>query len=407
MSPDPALNDDAQAADGANEPAPVLAASAPVLAASAPVLAAPAPALAAPAPARPVAASKPFSIPSLDGLRAVSFLIVFVAHAGLDGIVPGGFGVTVFFFLSGFLITTLMRVEERKTGAVSIPGFYLRRVFRILPPFYLTLLAATALALVGFTPGRPEGAPMRALLFHYGNYWFTYHGSLGVPAGTPVYWSLAVEEHFYLLFPCVYLATRRLGLDGRRQGLLFLGVCALIMCWRLLLVLALNAPTDRTYLASDTRFDSILFGCALAVVANPAIDPPRGSERLWKRILLPGGVALLLFTFLYRAPWFRESMRYTLQGIGLMPIFISAIRFPQFGPFRLLNQRGIAFLGVLSYSLYLGHHVALYTTRFQLPHLHPVLQGLVALAASLVFALAMYRWVERPFARLRRRFSVA
>ena len=68
-----------------------------------------------------------FQIPSLDGLRAVSFLLVFVAHAGLGSVVPGGFGVTVFFFLSGFLITTLMRRELDQRGALSLKQFYLRQ----------------------------------------------------------------------------------------------------------------------------------------------------------------------------------------------------------------------------------------------------------------------------------------
>jgi len=78
-------------------------------------------------------------IPSLDGLRAVSFLLVFVGHAGLDRFVPGGLGVTIFFFLSGFLITTLMRNEYERTGGVNLRHFWLRRALRILPPFYLVL----------------------------------------------------------------------------------------------------------------------------------------------------------------------------------------------------------------------------------------------------------------------------
>src|SRR5262245_4069772 len=136
------------------------------------------------------ASKQPLQIPSLDGLRAVSFLLVFVAHSGLEKVVPGGFGVTTFFFLSGFLITTLMRLEDRKTGTVSLKGFYLRRIFRILPPFYLTLILATSLALVGVVPGKVEGTSIAALMLHFGNYWFVYHGGSGVPAGTAVYWSL-------------------------------------------------------------------------------------------------------------------------------------------------------------------------------------------------------------------------
>src|SRR5438105_2995303 len=80
-----------------------------------------------------------FQIPSLDGIRAVSFLIVFLAHAGLERYVPGYFGLTVFFFLSGFLITTLLRREYDRTGSVSLSHFYLRRILRIFPPFYLVL----------------------------------------------------------------------------------------------------------------------------------------------------------------------------------------------------------------------------------------------------------------------------
>jgi peptidoglycan/LPS O-acetylase OafA/YrhL len=347
-------------------------------------------------------------IPSLDGLRAASFLLVFVAHSGLEDRVPGGFGVTTFFFLSGFLITSLMRLEEQATGTVSLKHFYLRRAFRILPPFYLILAAATGLALVGVVPangGAIEVRPVAALALHYGNYWFVNHGSNGAAAGTPVYWSLAVEEHFYLLFPLLYLLSRRLGLEAKKQALLFLFLCACILVWRCVLVFVLDAPTDRTYLASDTRFDSILYGCALAVGLNPVIDGPQGSEELWKRWLFPIGVATLLFTFVYRPGWFRESIRYSLQGLALMPVFVTAMRFPTWGPFRLLNLRLVAYFGGLTYSLYLLHHVVLYTLRFHLPRLHPVGISLLAFAISVALALALFRYVERPFARLRKRIS--
>src|SRR5215467_9759259 len=81
-----------------------------------------------------------FYIPSLDGLRGIALLLVFIAHAGLDKVVPGGFGVTVFFFLSGYLITSLLRLEaDHKSGHISLADFYLRRVFRIWPLMYITV----------------------------------------------------------------------------------------------------------------------------------------------------------------------------------------------------------------------------------------------------------------------------
>src|SRR5262249_59072136 len=87
-------------------------------------------------------------IPSLDGIRAGPVMVVFAGHAGLRGLIPGDFGVTVFFFLSGYLITTLLRMEHEQTGAISFRAFYLRRVLRIFPPFYLVLIVATLLTAV-------------------------------------------------------------------------------------------------------------------------------------------------------------------------------------------------------------------------------------------------------------------
>jgi peptidoglycan/LPS O-acetylase OafA/YrhL len=345
----------------------------------------------------------PLHIPSLDGLRAVSFLIVFLAHAGVAR-VPGGFGVTVFFYLSGFLITTLMRLEREKTGTVHLGHFYLRRALRILPPFYLILVFACALTAVQLLPGelRPGVVAMQAL--HVSNYWFIAHGSDGSPAGTVPYWSLAVEEHFYLLFPMLYIVLSRY-LSREAQARVLVAICAAICVWRVLLVGVFDAIEDRTYMASDTRFDSIFFGCALAIGMNPALDEPRGSDRLWKWGLLPAGLALLILTFVYRAEWFRETIRYTLQGIALTPVFVTAIRFPNWLFFRVLNTRAVAFVGVLSYSLYLVHQVILFLLGYQLWSVSPLTRGVLALLLSLGIAATIHFAVEKPSARLRKRLA--
>lgn len=350
---------------------------------------------------------KNLHIPSLDGLRALSFFIVFMAHAGLTGIlpgIPGGFGVTVFFFLSGFLITTLIRVERQTTGRVSIRHFYMRRALRILPPFYLILLLACALTAAQVLPGDLRVGPVAAQALHVSNYWFIFQGGDGVPAGTVPYWSLAVEEHFYLIFPLLYLGLSRF-LSRRHQAAALWLLCGMVCVWRCALVLGAGVPEDRTYMASDTRFDSILFGCALAVGLNPVLDEPRGRDALWKWVLLPAGIALLFVTFLYRAPWFRETIRYTLQGIALTPVFVAAIRFPRWLPFRLLNAKPVAFLGVLSYTLYLGHQVALMGVHFWLPDLGRGKLALLSFAIALAVALAIHRFIEKPLARLRHRIA--
>jgi peptidoglycan/LPS O-acetylase OafA/YrhL len=364
-----------------------------------------------PRPASGFALSHPSSapntrhIPSLDGLRAVSFLFVFIAHAGLENLVPGGFGVTVFFFLSGFLITTLMRVEYEKNGSVNFRHFWLRRALRILPPFYIVLILATITSVLLDPPGTLSGPSLAAQALHYSNYWIIFHGYDGQAPGTRVYWSLAVEEHFYLLFPWLYVAMRRCQLSARRQAFLLWGLCALILAWRCVLVLLLGAPADRTYLASDTRVDSILFGCALAVWNNPVLDGPTTRERSWKYAGLPVAIGVLIGCLVYRAADFRETARYSLQGLALTAIFVSAIRFSDWAPLRVLNARPVAFIGVLSYSLYLVHYVVILVFEEHVPTLHPLARGILSFLVSLAIAWAIYLFVEKPCARLRRRLT--
>jgi peptidoglycan/LPS O-acetylase OafA/YrhL len=96
------------------------------------------------------------AIPSLDGIRAVSVLIVVLSHVGLGHVVPGGLGVTIFFFLSGYLITTLLLQEHARNGSIHVGRFYIRRFLRLAPPLMITLAVAYALVLSGLVPG---GAP--------------------------------------------------------------------------------------------------------------------------------------------------------------------------------------------------------------------------------------------------------
>ena len=112
----------------------------------------------------------PFYIPSLDGIRVVAFSIVFLAHAGLGQWIPAGFGVTIFFFLSGYLITTLIRREYEKFGNLDFKLFYTRRILRIWPSFYLTLIIATGLASIGLLPGSLELPAVLIQFFHIANY---------------------------------------------------------------------------------------------------------------------------------------------------------------------------------------------------------------------------------------------
>src|SRR5262249_43088415 len=282
---------------------------------------------------------------SLDGIRACAVMLVFVGHGFLKGKVPGEFGVTVFFFLSGYLITTLLRMEHEQSGTISFRAFYLRRVLRIFPPFYLALGIATLLWLAGALPGpRFDLGGLLSQAFFLTNYWVVQHLWWdGHAPGTWIFWSLAVEEHFYLAFPLVYLLLLRFVPSRHRQAVALARPCGLVLAWRLVLVFALDAGKERTYVATDTRIDSILFGCILALVGNPALDRSRISDSALKFIWIPLALVGLVVSFVIREPRFQYTVAYTLQGICLFPLFIGAIRLADWGPFRLLNLGWVAF----------------------------------------------------------------
>ncbi len=344
-------------------------------------------------------------IPSLDGLRAVSFLLVFVAHAGLERFVPGGFGVTIFFFLSGFLITTLLRGEYEQHGCINLRHFWLRRILRILPPFYIVLIVSIGLSWLIDPPGTLYPPAVMSQLLQYTNYWVIDHGFPGQPRGTGVYWSLAVEEHFYLLFPWLYIAMQRAKLALRSQALCLWLLCAVVLLWRLYLVSHAHVSLNRTYMASDTRVDSILFGCALAVWNNPVLDDLKLHERRWKYLYAPLAFAVLIGCIFVRGYEFREAVRYSLQGMALTILFIAAIRFYRWPAFAWLNTRPMNFIGLLSYSLYLLHLAVLMRIEDNLPGLARPVQAALGLSLAIALAYLIYVTIEQPAARLRRRLS--
>ena len=346
-------------------------------------------------------------IPSLDGMRILAFIVVFLSHAGLAKAFPGSFGVTVFFFLSGYLITTLLRQECDRYETIDFKLFYLRRILRIWPSFYLVLGLGAGLTILGLLPGKSLLPAFLAQSLHYTNYYGIFFGD-GFVAGSWVYWSLAVEEHFYLLFPLLYLALRKLRVSSRRQMLIFWGLCLAVLVWRCILVYGFEVPELRIFCSTDTRIDSILFGCALAVNNNPMLDTQQHySNKLWKYFFLPAGIILILFSCLSRSPEFRQTIRYTIQGIALYPVFITAIRFPSWGLFAVLNLKWMRFLGALSYSLYLVHYTVLFAVWKHLPQLDKVLQAGISLLISFGLAFMIHKFIELPLGRLRKKFSRA
>ncbi|MHC5594522.1 MAG: acyltransferase family protein [Nostoc sp.] len=357
-------------------------------------------------PSSGVNAHSKFHIPSLDGMRIIAFLIVFLSHTGLAKAFPGSFGVTVFFFLSGYLITTLLRQEYDRYETIDFKLFYLRRILRIWPSFYLVLGLGAGLTLLKLLPGNILLPAFLAQSLHYTNYYGIFFGG-GMAAGSWVYWSLAVEEHFYLLFPLFYITLRKLRVSSRGQMLIFWGLCLAVLVWRCILVYGFRVSELHITCSTDTRIDSILFGCALAVSGNPALDAQYFPNKLWKSFFLPAGIIVIILSCLSRSSEFRETIRYTIQGIALYPVFISAIRFPNWGLFAVLNLKWMRFLGALSYSLYLVHYSVLFFVWKNMPQLNKVVQAGISLLISFGLAYLIYQFIELPVGQLRKKFSRA
>jgi peptidoglycan/LPS O-acetylase OafA/YrhL len=337
-------------------------------------------------------------IPGLDGIRAVAFLLVYVAHTGLGVLIPGGLGVTIFFFLSGYLITTLLRIESKRTGTISISQFYFRRTLRIFPPMYVTLAVWIILMSLHVFVGQVQWQPTVLAGLYLTNYtdWFTLHRIQG---GLNILWSLSVEEHFYLLFPWLFLLFLRRGLSATKRSAILATLCFLALVWRC--VLLLHFHSDYNYLHTDTRFDSILFGCLLAVSINPFVDRTSAWVTRHSAALGLAGLTMLLTSLLYRGQFFRDTFRYSLQGIALAAIFIFVLSRPESWVVRWLEHPALRLIGRRSYAMYLIHYCVIQTVEQKLG-LGMFMACLVAAPPIWVYAWAMWHFVEEPLAALRR-----
>lgn len=321
--------------------------------------------------------------PALDGLRGVAILLVVGAH-GLTRFEAGGtIGVTVFFTLSGFLITALLLEERERRGRISLIDFYRRRLLRLLPALTLlvgVLVACSMTSIVGAA----------AALLYVGN-WIevdTAGPGLGGLAHT---WSLAVEEQFYIIWPVVLIATARLG----RGALLAVALAGSMYAIVARAALWDNSITTmrRIYLGTDMHADALLVGCALAVILCGSHR--RATSRRTVVVLALVAIAALGFPQ-SMAIWF-------VLNPTLVPLLAAVAIFclTTGTRLRLLESRAFVVIGRRSYGLYLWH-VPVFAVGSQhlevLPHFisFALLVGVSWLVTSL-----SWRYVERPFLRLK------
>ena len=210
----------------------------------------------------PEASYKPY----LDGVRGLSILLVAVSHGGLGHVVPGGLGVTIFFFISGYLITTLLLKEMREHDTVKLGDFYMRRLWRLMPALVIYIFLSL-LVYVAFKQSIDIKEPLSSILYfsNYYNIFVGYEPLAGIFSPYSVLWSLAIEEHFYLFFAplMAFVRTRRFLIVSITMML----ISPLIVRGLVTHAAATNFSENYTYYATDARIDSIAYGCLLELLA--------------------------------------------------------------------------------------------------------------------------------------------
>lgn len=397
------------------------------------------------APARP----KSRYIPALDGLRTLAVVAVVLYHLNLTWAQGGLLGVTIFFVLSGYLITRLLINEVSKTGRIDLKSFWIRRIRRLVPAVVTVVVVTCALCTifnhVMLTKMRPDILP--SLLF-FNNWWqiaqnVSYFNALGDPSPLTHFWSLAIEEQFYLIWPPLLFAMVSMHVSKPNTRRVVLGLAA-VSALAMMVLYNPAADPSRVYYGTDTRVFSLLLGAWMAFIPDRDLAPVRLAHRLglnrlagaakhgrnaegkpgkkvdesadtapaqpsalvrfWSSpasidvlgvVGLVGLAAMVALTNGYTAFQYRGG---TLLCSILTLMVIAACVQPQGMVARALSAEPLVWVGKRSYSIYLWHYPLLLLMNpvaniSDTPWWQYILQVLVVVAV----AECSYRFIETPF----------
>ncbi|WJZ01713.1 acyltransferase family protein [Corynebacterium freiburgense] len=373
-----------------------------------------------PAPPTPQKSARPRirirRVTGIDGLRGLAVLVVVIYHFFGD-IMPGGFlGVDMFFVLSGFLITSLLVRERAVTGKIDLKDFWRRRVRRILPAAIAVLVIVTALAgLVGGDPAVGLVAQFFGTLLFVNN-WVQIAESASYFADSGVqifahYWSLAVEEQFYVIWPLLFVFLTASGGVRRHIRWVIGGMILASFAWMLFLYDPGQDPT-RVYYGTDTHSFGLLLGVLLALTATTTVGSPDADSWPADRVPLRRGAgvigAIALIGLLLMVFFVHDTHPFTYNGGLLLASFLTAVVLTtvvrEAGPVHtIMNWRFMRWLGERSFSLYLWHWPIIILLEQLVHNLGLTVPswavGLASFIISLLVCHWSYLWIETPIRR--------
>ena len=332
-------------------------------------------------------------LPSLDGLRAISIALVLLGHlSGTHGFAAldlgigdyAHLGVVVFFVISGYLITRLMLLERAKTGRVSIKLFYERRIVRLFPASYTYIACVCLLCLAGIVHLSSTD------IWHAVTYTVNFLPNRGKQIGH--LWSLSVEEQFYLIWPCTFVLLGRRWAGWIAAAQILFGPVARFGDW-----LFLRGTPYHDLEMFPMVADSLAMGCLLATIGN-WLEVKKWYLQLFRPIYSVGLVALVLLINRYMGYTVVYVFGMSIINVSLAILIHRCIHCSHDWVGQMLNWKPIAFVGVLSYSLYLWQQLFLNRDSSAWACSFP--QNLVFAIAA---ALGSYFLLEKPLLALRRR----
>ena len=346
-------------------------------------------------------------ITGLDGIRAIAIIMVLSYHLKLSLFKSGFLGVTVFFVLSGYLITGILISEVEEEGRIDLKNFWLRRIRRLVPAVMsmavVIIFVSAVVNRVIFTKGCKD---FLASVLGFNNWWqifnkVSYFEAAGVPSPFTHCWSLAIETQFYLIYPLILLGIYKLAKsrgEGRvKRGLLFAGVTLLLALISVILMIVLFDPqqdASRVYYGTDTRAFSLLFGALLAILWEYRMVPRRLSASVNMVLGSVSFAALLVMTIAINGSsnfWYRGGQ---FVGTILTVLMVYAVSGRKTWLSRFLSNPVLKWIGDRSYSIYLWHY----------PIILLISKGikaswwitLIELVLSVVLAELSYRFIETP-----------